>query len=206
MRPRYVITLGLFLIVLAMGAWSFYGNVLSPHGSGRAMEGMVMPEDGVPNSLPPAAASGEADGNHDVLPASLAGIPLADIVGGDEARAMVEELHGKALGTGMDQAWVGHYGDAGQATVWVTRSANPADAAALMTRMTARIGEGNSPFRNSRPISISGVDGYELDGMGQKHFYFLVGGDLYWLAIAPDLAQAGLNELVANALAVATTG
>jgi hypothetical protein len=39
--------------------------------------------------------------------------------------------------------------------------------------------------------------------MGQKHYYFRIGRDLYWLAVAPQAAQAGLEQLVANGLKVA---
>lgn len=132
-------------------------------------------------------------------PSQLAGLDLVARESGATALVEVEQLHGKALGPAAAQAWVGHYGHAGQAeqaTVWITRSADTGEAESLFTRMRDRIGQGRSPFQLMGPISEQGVRGYELDGMGQKHFYYLSGRDLYWLAIEPGRAQTGLRELV----------
>lgn len=117
-------------------------------------------------------------------------------VSGAEARAQIEQLHGKVFGAGLDQAWIGQYGDPPQATVWVTRSVSREDAEALLARMSDRLGNGESPFRLIGPVTFKGAQGYELDGMGQKHYYFIVGSDLYWLAIDPEFAVSGFGDLV----------
>jgi hypothetical protein len=68
-----------------------------------------------------------------------------------------------------------------------------------MDRMTVRIEAGNSPFTNMKEAVRAGIAVVELDGMGQKHYYFRVGPDLYWLAIEPARALVGLDELLAGA-------
>ncbi len=214
MRPGYIVSLALAVTVVALGTWSFYTNVVNPHGNGEVMEGMVMAGDAAASSSPAATTQSppsaqtaeEAGGGDAVVPRALAGLPLTALESGDEALIAVEQLHGKALGTGLDAAWVAHYGDAGQATLWVSRSANPQDAQVLFVRMTDKIAEGNSPFSGSKPMSGAELEGYELDGMGQKHYYFVAGADLYWLAVAPDLAQPALAELVESAVAVPAGG
>jgi hypothetical protein len=131
-----------------------------------------------------------------LLPASVGDLALAVESSGAQARVQVEQLHGKVLGAGLDQAWVGEYGDPPRATVWVTRSVRREDAEALLARMATRLGDGDSPFQLIGPVAVGGAHGYELEGMGQKHYYFLIGSDLYWLAIDPSLAVVGFGDLV----------
>jgi len=214
MRPRHVLTLAFVLILIAMGVWSFYGNVLNPHASGIPMEGMAMPEEsagalsgGAVTTVPAESTGGTssaAPADEDVLPPTLGGWELTSLAAGEEARLQVEQLHGKSLGAGLEAAWVAAYGSAsgsgsGGATVWISRAARADDARELFERMTARISEGTSPFKNLRPIGVEDVEGYALDGMGQTHYYFLVGSDLYWLGVDPAAAEVALAELLASA-------
>ena len=149
----------------------------------------------------PASAGASSTTLDPVVPAALAHLTLREYLDGPPALAQVEQLHGKALGAGFDRAWLASYGDQ-QATVWISRSVRLADAQQLTERMKAKIAQGNSPFKNPRTSLVSGVTVFALDGMGQQHYYFRIGRDLYWLAIAPSLAQAGLGELIANGLRV----
>ena len=149
----------------------------------------------------PGSAGASSGALDPVVPAALAHLSLREYLDGTSALAQVEQLHGKALGAGFDRAWLASYGDQ-QATVWISRSVRLADAQQLTERMKAKIAQGNSPFKNPRTFSVSGVTVFALDGMGQQHYYFRLGRDLYWLAIAPSAAQAGLEELIANGLRV----
>jgi hypothetical protein len=205
MRPRHLITLVFFAALIAAGVWSFYGNVLNPH-AGQTMPGMEMagPETSV------GADSGEGDdskdqgaGDADPLPPELGGWSLSSAVTGETARMEVEQLHGKSLGEGISDAWVGHYGAEGgaapHAMVWVSRSPSEGSADELLRLMTDRISEGRSPFTGLRPMVNEAVEGYALDGMGQTHYYFRVGTDLYWLAVDPEQAEDALDELTGRA-------
>lgn len=217
MRPRYLISLAFVAVLAAMGVWSFYGNVVNPHASGVPMEGMVMPGEGAaPLSAGSPADSGSGASSAvaeeaEIVPSSLGGWPLAGLATGDEARAQVEQLHGKGLGAGLEGAWVAQYGAASgsghsEATLWISRAARADDARELFERMTDRIAEGTSPFEGLRPITEGDVEGYALEGMGQVHYYFLVGSDLYWLAVDPATAEAVLAELLVSARETATVG
>jgi hypothetical protein len=203
MRPRHLISLVFFAALIAAGVWSFYGNVLKPH-AGQTMPGMeeAAPETSADPQADSGAVGGSADvpaGYADLLPEQLGTWRLSVSVTGETARLQVEQLHGKALGEGITDAWVGQYGVEGggqpHATVWISRSPGGESARELLQRMTDRISEGNSPFTGLRPMAKQSVEGYALDGMGQTHYYFLVGTDLYWLAVDPDQAEAVLDEL-----------
>ncbi len=205
MRPRHLITLVFFAALVAAGVWSFYGNVLNPH-AGQTMPGMEMAasDTSVDAQADTGAAGLSADvpaGHADLLPQQLGTWRLSSSVTGETARLQVEQLHGKALGEGITDAWVGQYGVEGgggqpHAMVWISRSPGEESARELLQLMTDRISEGNSPFTGLRPMANQSVEGYALDGMGQTHYYFLVGTDLYWLAVDPEQAEAILDELV----------
>lgn len=204
MRPRHLITLVFFAVLIAAGVWSFYGNVVNPH-DGQTMPGMEM---AAPETTGAAQADAGAGGalreaapaSGELLPPQLGPWTLSASVTGEAALLEVEQLHGKALGEGITDAWVGRYGveSGGQphAMVWVSRSPGEEPARELLQRMTDLISEGGSPFTDLRPMAGSSVEGYALDGMGQTHYYFQVGTDLYWLAVDPDQAEAVLDDLI----------
>jgi hypothetical protein len=201
MQPRYVITIATLVVIVGMVFASFFANVMRPHNSSK-MEGMPgKVAGGSTSSSGGMAMSGSGGDVGDAgakgpIPGALAGVPLNNVMKGEEAMAHIEELHGQPLGRGTDQAWLAHFAD-GKATLWVTRSIRRADATSLIDRMTAGIAKGGSPFTNSRPLPD--VDGYRLEGMGEEHFYFIVGNDVYWLAISPDLADQGFKDLLSYA-------
>lgn len=198
-KPRTLITFFFVLVLVTMGVRSFYVSVLVPHREGAGTGMASMPEMATTPSTAPAAGTGsQQSGDLGPVPAALAGLQLTGVTQGDQAKAMVEELHGKALGAGLEAAWIGEY-DQKQATLWVSRSLQKQDADALLKRMHDRIAEGKSPFTNPRTLSVGGLAVYALDGMGQSHFYFQMNKDIFWLAIGPTLATAGLDELVADA-------
>jgi hypothetical protein len=194
-RPRVAITLIFFAVLLALGVTSFYRNVMNPHKGDAAMVGMAIPKEGKQTQTSPAGgASAEPP-----VPSSLAELAVTGVIAGAEAKAEVEQLHGKGLGSGFQAAWIAHYGAPEQATVWVSRSARAEDAGELLLRMQERIAQGGSPFTSPSILERDGVSVNALDGMGQKHFYFRLDADVYWLAISADRAEAGLSELIAAA-------
>jgi len=195
-RVRHVITLTFGVAVIGLAGWSFYANVLAPHSSGQPMEGMAVADE---TTLPtdsgagaPVAAGSEATA---VVPPALGGIPLTALQSGEEAIASVEELHGESLGSDLIAAWVAQYGNGREASLWVSRSADQAGARALFARMTDKISQDTTPFTGLTPMAGSALEGYQLDGMGQKHFYFVAGTDLYWLSVDPQRAQPALADL-----------
>ena len=132
-----------------LGGWAFFAEVRGPSADAPAAPVRAVAGVGpaavasVPGTtVAPAATVGP-------LPATLAGLLRSSTLTGAAALQEVEELHGKALGAGLDGAWVAQYGD-GQATLWVSRSVELTDAQQMLDRMTAKIeqavAEGRSPF------------------------------------------------------------
>ena len=196
LRLRYFTHLGIVVAVAASLALSLSLLSCAAPLDGAGTGVSVMGSSGPRDAAGVAASVGAKGLPVRLLPPTLGGLALAAEVSGEPARAQVEQLHGKVLGAGLDQAWIGEYGGPPRATVWVTRSVRREDAEALLARMAGRVGDGDSPFRVVGPIDRGDVHGYELDGMGQKHYYFLTGSDLYWLAIDAERGPSGLDDLV----------
>lgn len=206
-RPKAVISVLFVAILIAAAASSFYVNVVAPRGSSDmpGMPGMKADAGSDSASAAPAGDQTSSDANMPVAdpasgpaPAMLGSLALASLSQGEDAKAQVEQLHGKSLGAGLEAAWVAHYGQPEQATLWVSRSLRQKDADALLARMRERIGEGGSPFTNPRTIQ-AGITVNVLDGMGQQHFYFELDKDIYWLAASPESGRAILDELLRDA-------
>lgn|GEM_PF-1803687 len=172
MSTRRVIIVAFVVTVTVLVGWSFYANVVAPHG------GM---------------------GKAGVVPSSLAGLEVTELESGASALAEVEKLHGGAVDSDMREAWVAHYGQGGLITVWASRSADSAAAESLSTKMTERVSQGESPFKMKGKVEEAGLSVHALDGMGQSHYYFTVGAYLYWLAAPAPSARSALVELVGSA-------
>lgn len=160
--------------------------VLSFLVAGAAWVAVATRDDGA-TPAEPLATSPFAE----VLPPSLAGLPTTTHLTGAEAVEAVTGLH---LGeVPVDAAEISDYG-AGRVLVWVSWSAS-ASADALVRQMTARIAQGDTPFRAPRvPVRMPGV--WVTVGNGQTHFYFARDGAVWWLAAEPDLARAAVAELL----------
>src|SRR5660398_68406 len=96
MSTRRVIIVAFVVTVTVLVGWSFYANVVAPHG------GM---------------------GKAGVVPSSLAGLEVTELESGASALAEVEKLHGGAVDSDMREAWVAHYGQGGLITVWDSAAA-----------------------------------------------------------------------------------
>lgn len=127
-----------------------------------------------------------------LLPDTLAGLPLKHHSFGLQAVQEINQLHG--LNFPLSPGAVGVYGDQGQATLWISGAATKSMATKLTTDMVHRIAEGNSPFIPTNEYPENGRMVYELDGHGQKHFYFQSNKLIVWLASDENISQTALSE------------
>lgn len=127
------------------------------------------------------------------LPERVAGHSLRAHVFGPEAAAEIRRMHRGTFP--LTAAAIGVYGN-GDAVLWVGQTWGRVGAWALERSMTATISRTESPFRPVRERDLNGVHVYELEGMGQRHFYFRVGDRIYWLAVSPEWADRALAEVI----------
>jgi hypothetical protein len=125
------------------------------------------------------------------LPQELGDLSLTRYSTGRAAADEVIRLHENSFL--VTSASVGSYGR-NQVTIWVTGSPAIFLAGRMVADMEEKIRNVPSPFM---PVSDR-KDGnriiYELDGIGQRHFYFQSGNLVVWLAAYPDIAEAVLID------------
>lgn len=129
------------------------------------------------------------------LPDRLVEHPLVTQVTGAQAISEINQMHGKEFL--LTSGAVGVYGEGRQAILWISGAPGGWMAKRILIQMRDKITEGNSPFT---PIAERNIDGrmvYELDGLGQKHFYFQSGDLIIWLAANVDGAELALAESLA---------
>jgi len=122
----------------------------------------------------------------------LAGLSLVQQTQGSQAVGEINRLHGKEFP--LTSAAVGLYGTQGSATLWVSGVPAGFMAERILSAMRERIAENRSPFTPTGERQDGKRILYELDGMGQKHFYFQSENLVIWLAVEPSLAEPVLEQ------------
>ena len=64
------------------------------------------------------------------------------------------------------------------------------------TGRALRIAEGRSPFEELGSFELDDFVIYELEGIGQTHYYWQSGRLVLWLAADGELAERALGEVV----------
>ncbi len=129
------------------------------------------------------------------LPENLAGYTLRTALYGKPAIADVSRLHGKEFP--LSSGGIGMYGEQGEVTLWAAGTPANFLASRLLEDMVGAIAQGDSPFVSRGELERDGRRIYELDGMGQRHFYFQSDRLVIWLAADPALADDVLREALA---------
>ncbi len=128
------------------------------------------------------------------LPGKIIELPLTSELDGNPAVSELTRMHGK--GFPLTSAAIGMYGSEHQITIWVSGTPFTPITSRMTDSMRTRIAESNSPFT---PVSER-IDGkrtvFELEGMGQKQYYFQSGKLLVWMAAAPDLSTQALEQVL----------
>lgn len=130
------------------------------------------------------------------IPPVVAGLPLAESYLAEKAITEFSRLHGSDFP--LTSGAVGMYGSDHSVTIWVARAPFQSTAKRLLVAMHDKIAStsGRSPFLpiGERPDGARTV--YELEGMGQKHYYFQSGKLIVWLAVEPEKAEEVLAQVL----------
>lgn len=135
-----------------------------------------------------------ASGKNNALPESIDGFPLQTADFGSQAVAEITRLHQKDLL--VSSGAKGLYGNGNQFSLWVAGFSSRAVASQSLNSMTQKISLGNSPFSFISQKQDANRIIYELDGMGQKHYYFQSGKLVIWLAADNDKADRALKDVL----------
>ncbi len=133
--------------------------------------------------------------DNNLLPETLGSLRLEKRLKDAAARELINRLHSKGVTPTTNE--IGFYfGLNGEATVYVSVYPTSESAAETAITMAARIREGNPVFGQYRVLKAGDLDVHRCRGMGQDHYFFSVGKDLYWLAADSPVAEAALEEVL----------
>jgi len=127
------------------------------------------------------------------LPEHIADLSLTDRMVGAEAAENFIGLHNQEFI--ITSGAIGFYGS-NQATIWVAGAPFNFMATGMVNSMRDKISEGNSPFTPNSEYKIGGRTIYELEGVGQKHFYFQSKNLIIWLAVDPSIADEAIEQIL----------
>jgi hypothetical protein len=184
---RRIVVAGITSLLVVGGtvaaAWALAGRAEPGAGSASGMGGM---------------GEGGTGGmsTHVRVPRTLAGLELTALTRGDDAIAEVTALHGAPFP--LVDAAVARYGDA--VGVWVSSAPDVTTAQREVDEMRARIAEGGTPFATPTLVRTAGRV-FTTSGMGERHFFFSSGRDVWWISAPPPFAKEALDDLMRGAAA-----
>jgi hypothetical protein len=128
------------------------------------------------------------------VPQELGALELDRAVVGNDARAIVDRMHGRTVTP--SRSAVGYYsGPGGKAALYVSRYAHSDSATAVLARMAKRIDRPGGPFDQLRLLPADRNRTYMCLGLGQAHFFFACREYLVWLSVDIPLAQTTLDAV-----------
>lgn len=170
--------------VLLGTAWYLSGASGDGSGAGNATTAAGMQMSG-------AAMPGMGDASGASLPPTLSGLPMTGSATGSEALRQVAQIH--AGNFPIASAAIATYGD-GTVQVWVATAGEGTTAARLTARMADTISAGGSPFSPPRPLMEEPAV-WETRGMGQVHYFWAQGDQVWWVSADRSFAPEALAAL-----------
>lgn len=126
------------------------------------------------------------------LPDQIAGYEMVVKSEGLRALAEFSQLHRQNFP--LSGGSVGTYGLQQNAKLWVAETPFVIMAQRMTDAMRDKIALGNSPFTPSGEIEIGEKTVYQLEGLGQKHFYFQSGNLIIWLAANAEYTEQAIQD------------
>jgi hypothetical protein len=128
-----------------------------------------------------------------LLPEEFFGLKLQKKLTGSEAKKFVDELHFQEVAP--DQNEIGFYSSPiGNSIIYITYYNDERIAQTEYEKMINKISPENSVFINPEIVNISGKDIYRCFGMGQSHYVFAYGKELYWISVDTHFGKKFIEE------------
>jgi hypothetical protein len=126
------------------------------------------------------------------VPGVLADMKLGSFVGGTQALAQVNQLHGTSID--LADAYVAVYShdfnpyhsDRARVTAWVGTAKTGDAASALLGRMVAGMSNNNTPFTKPQLVRVGSYSIYQASGLNGEHFFYQSPNDgkkVVWLTV-----------------------
>jgi hypothetical protein len=128
------------------------------------------------------------------LPKALASFSIKRNVLGRSALDELSWLHDQEFQ--LNKGAVGTYGEENEITLYVAGTPISFIAGRLVAAMHDKIARSETPFTPIAKGEYGGRIVYELQGMGQQHFYFRSNGLVVWLAVDKPHAEQALRQVL----------
>lgn len=192
---KKLILLALLATVVVVGGYWGYTTYASPStalesapASGNSAPITV----GVPTLANPTILPAQL--NKDGIPIQIGTLTLKNSQLGKDTLSEFESMHGSSFD--LKTGYRADYGDdTAKATLWVGQAQSADSAQTLVKEMADKIGSGNAMFSNLKALNISGRTIYEVEGLGQLHFFYAANDKIVWLASDPDHAPDALHSI-----------
>ncbi len=129
------------------------------------------------------------------LPEEVATLSMSRRVLGRSALAELSQMHGQEFQ--LNKGAVSTYGAGSEITLYVAGTPFRFLAGRMLAAMRDKIANSDTPFT---PVAEREIDRrviYELQGLGQRHYYFRSGDLIVWLAADETYAEAALQQVLA---------
>lgn len=137
------------------------------------------------------------------LPSTLGDLRLTKTILGDEAKAIINQMHGKGV-TPTDNLIGTYQGTGGTATLYLSNYETREQSQQVLAKMVGGIKTGFTPFSNYERMIIENTEVSFSIGSGQSHYFFCSGKSLYWLTADPAVAVSTLRSLLDTLKGTAT--
>ncbi len=128
------------------------------------------------------------------FPQTLAGMSLAQVNTGEQAMVMISKLHGKDIT--IKQGFIAQYmSGSSQMTIWVSESNTEAEAVEMMRVMDEKM-PASQVFKGRKEITAENQKVIYVTGMGQDHYYWQIGTEVYWIAVGGADSLQVLKDVI----------
>lgn len=130
-----------------------------------------------------------------LFPSQVAEMNRIEVIAGEQALNSVSMLHGKDIP--MKQAYVATYQGQGnqEMTLWYSETNNPQDAQLLFQSMDEKM-PNSEAFKDYKTVKLDNQDYKFVTGMGQDHYYWLIGNRVLWIAVQGSDSLKVLKEII----------
>lgn len=131
----------------------------------------------------------------ELLPASIAGMELKEVVSGEEAARIINRMHQGEVATHSD--FIAEYrGEPGTATYYLSLYEQPEQAVLAMEDMARVMKKEGHGFSHLMSRVHNDKVFYMALGQGQAHYFFARGVELVWLAVDTEIAEQAILDVL----------
>ncbi len=129
------------------------------------------------------------------VPEKLAGMELQKTLLDEEAEKIVNQLHGKVV-SGTENVVAYYENDNTKCELYISTFPDTIKALDVFHKMMWGVRRDTSIFKQFTPRLIGDQGIIMLFGLGQVHYFFTKGKEVYWLQADEEKAEEAIKDLV----------